>query len=179
YKFPPRDTASILNLRSIGGIDLGPGASKGAFELWKTLAAEAATKPLALTLAKAWRGDRHLKTPDGEAWIIACASPTDALRLVESFWQTTDGEDHGLAVAANLDAAWRQNGQAAFAKGGRVLLLKGFNLDAGTDSPAARAAVDRYFGPPKMSVYSAVDKKTISWGDFIDRLLETDVVCVG
>ena len=179
YKFPPRSTASIFNLQSVAAIDLGPGPSKGPFELWKMLANEEVTRPLAASLARAWRGDRYLILPEGEAWIIACATPTDGLRLLESFWQIHGQEDRGLKLTGQHQGAWRQkDGLAAAARDGRVILIKGFKTDE-TDYQAARTIFDRLQGTLRLEVYSSRDGKTIPWSDFIDRLLETDIICIG
>jgi uncharacterized iron-regulated protein len=75
-------------------------------------------------------------------------------------------------AAAKLDAA-KGGVHAVLARGKRVLVL-----DA-PDEAAFKALVDRVEGPPPMTVYSAKDKKTISFGELTDRLLDADLVCVG
>jgi len=47
------------------------------------------------------------------------------------------------------------------------------------DEKAQAALIDRAFGPPKLEVYSTAEKKTITFGEFTDRLLDASVICVG
>ncbi len=39
--------------------------------------------------------------------------------------------------------------------------------------------LDHLDGPPLLAIYSAKDKKTISFGEMIDRLNDADLVCIG
>jgi len=73
YKFPPSNTASIFNLRSVSSIDLGSGTTRGSYAIFKELVETAAARPHALKAAQGWRGDRVLEQKAGKGWIIACA----------------------------------------------------------------------------------------------------------
>jgi aminopeptidase N len=62
---------------------------------------------------------------------------------------------------------------AVLARGARVLLI-----EAPSDA-AYRAALDRAEGPPTLIIHSAKERRTLTFGELIDRLLEADLVCVG
>ena len=47
------------------------------------------------------------------------------------------------------------------------------------DEKGYRALMDRLDGPPRVAVWSAKEKKAITFGELTDRLLEHDLICVG
>ena len=63
----------------------------------------------------------------------------------------------------------------------RGILLRGsrvWEVEAPNEQ-AYRALIDRLEGPPRYAVWSAKEKKTITPGEFADRLMEADAICVG
>ena len=174
YKFPPHATASIFNGSSIASIDLGPGATRGAYAVFKELAENPATRATALQVALTWRGDRAIDLKEGEAWIVACASSAgaalthaafanvknDTLKQNgpgDSFWISSDGKKfHGVLT--------RGNRVYRIASGAALSLQK---------------LIDRLEGPLTLSVRSMRDNKEVTFGAMIERLLDADLVCIG
>lgn len=159
YKNPPRTTAAVLSLGSpTATINLGPGATRGAFGIVEALTGHPESAASALTLARAWRGDRAIVDQESQAWIIAFATPKDAQLFQEAYGKVR--KDENGAVHANL------------VSGERVHLLKAKN------ETQLRALRDRLHAP-KLTVWSYPDKRFLSFGQFIDRLSEFDGICVG
>lgn len=153
YKFPPRTTAAILS-PGVGSIDLGPGRSVGAFGLIEMLAGNAEARPLAISAAGGWIGDRVVEDGGVKSWQIAFDTAEHAQRFRQA---------HELCAAKG----------SASLRGTRVTVI-----DAPTQA-AYRAALDRLEGPPPLQIYSARERRQLSFGEFTDRLLEADMICVG
>jgi uncharacterized iron-regulated protein len=62
---------------------------------------------------------------------------------------------------------------AVLIHGARVLVVEA------PDETSFKAMRERAFGPLHLSVYSTRDKKELSFGEFTDRLMAADLVCVG
>jgi uncharacterized iron-regulated protein len=179
YKFPPGNTASIFNLRSVSSIDLGPGATRGAYALFKELVENADARPFALQAAQGWRGDRVVEQKTGKAWIVACADRESgtavqaALRAIKSnqpglkpqmpmmdraTWIAGDGAVHSVVLASG---------------GKRV-----YRLEA-RDQKAYSDLLNQIEGPLQLSVIATKDKANLSFGQLLERLLDADIVCIG
>jgi uncharacterized iron-regulated protein len=165
YRFPPRTTGAILNLKNISAINLGPGKSRGAFALLQMLAQNPATQSQALALAQTWRGDRVVEGKDGRGWVLAVASPADAHKLQETL------------------VRWGQSAQATWpleAKETLSVQAVGTRVNVVAALPENHQAWhDRLQGPLRLEVYAPRTKETISFGTLIERLLPSDVVCIG
>jgi uncharacterized iron-regulated protein len=178
YRFPPEATASILHPEGVAAIDLGPGTTRGELAIIEMLAGNPATKPLAFTAAAGWRGDRTIEDGGAKAWVVAFATEDNARRFQAALAKLRTCERPGLrpmATAPGGDSWHDAQGAvvAVLARGSRVLAL-----DA-PDDAAYRMLLDRVEGPPSLLIRSMKDGRDISFGELIDRLLATDLVCVG
>jgi len=179
YKFPPRSTASIFNLGGVAVIDLGPGKTMGAFQLFQTLRASTlgSINSEAFDVAKAWRGDRGIEVKEGGIWIMACADADKTLLAQKLLRQLHRGQiSEGVVVRqAPGEDIWVNAGKvhAVLVRGQRVLVVEAPNHDAFVK------LLDRAEGPLGLEVYTAKDKTLISFGDMIERLLKADAVCIG
>ena len=176
YKFPPGTTASILHLRSISGIDLGPGPTRGAYALLKELHENPGTRELALKAALAWRGDRTVEQKNGKAWIVACADSANAA-VVRTALSRLMAEQPGLKPLKQeeADSAWKTADgavQGVITRGKRV-----YRLEAASQA-AYQSLLDQLDGPLSLTVWTR-DKKEISFGAMLERMLAADLVCVG
>jgi uncharacterized iron-regulated protein len=162
YRFPPTSTAAILHPdERITPVNLGPGRPLGELGIIKLLGAHPATQAQAVQAAAGWRGDRMFTEGDAKARVVAFAKPEQAARF-----------------AAALRALRAAEGAA---KGKHEVLVRGsrvWDLSA-PDEKGYRALLDRVEGPPKVAVWSTKEKKAIPFGEFTDRLLEHDLICVG
>jgi uncharacterized iron-regulated protein len=178
YKFPPQTTADILHPEGVSSIDLGPGKTVGEFGIVRMLAANPATAPQAVQAAAGWRGDREIHDGPGKAWVVAFVTPENARRFQAALAKLRTAQDpglHGIPTEAGSDAWHDAKGGvvAVLTRGSRVLAL-----DA-PDDAAYRRLLDRIEGPPALVIHSTKDKKTITFGELTDRLMECDLVCVG
>ncbi len=156
YKFPPRTTAAILNT-SASTIDLGPGRSVGAFGLIEMMADHAEAKPLAIAAASGWIGDRVVEDGAVKSWQLAFDTAEHAQRFQKAY---------------ELIAS-KSRVSSATVKGTRVVVVEAPNASA------LRAALDRLEGMPALQIYSAKERRQLSFGELTDRLLEADMICVG
>jgi len=163
YRFPPQSTASILNLKNVATVDLGPGAAVGAFGLWKKLHELPETRAIALKLAKAWRAGRVVEVSAGKAYLFAMSDPEQAKLLGQTF---------GKLVGKGPDLFFDFRHQLVL-DGNRVTFLTA----VGEKSLAHLR--DRVFGPLQIQVYSAKAERLISYGEFIEELLKQDIICIG
>jgi uncharacterized iron-regulated protein len=158
YRFAPHTTAAILHPEGVASLDLGPGKVVGEFGLIAKLKSEPATAPEAVAVAAGWRGDRLSESKEGTAWEIAFATPEQARRCRE--------------VLERLPLK-PGNARKVLARGDRV-----FYVDAANDA-AAKSLLERATGPQELTVYDSREKRLITFGELVDRLLAADIVCVG
>jgi uncharacterized iron-regulated protein len=183
YRFPPRNTASVLNMSIVAAIDLGPGKTSGAFATFKLLSSHEATRAQAVQLASAWRGDRQLEPErgGGQAGIFAFASAAEATSFHSALatlraaqmpaFAPTDPklEEPGVISARLADGAvWE-----VVLRGQRVLAITAPN------EQARRRSRDRLEGPPDVTVFEGKAKKQVSFGAMVDALLAADLICIG
>jgi uncharacterized iron-regulated protein len=178
YKFPPQATADILHPDGAPSIDLGPGKTRGEFGLIAMLSESTETKPLAVQAAAGWRGDREFETDGGKAWVVAFATSADALRFQAALAKVESARHPDLqsVTAESGGNVWRSDKGATvavLARGERVLSLEA------PGAAAYQTLLDAVEGPPATTVYSAREKTSLSFGELLDRLLESDVICVG
>jgi uncharacterized iron-regulated protein len=175
YKFPPEATAEILHPAGVSVIDLGPGKTVGEFGIIRMLHARPETAPLAVQAASGWRGDREIEDGDGKAWVVAFATPDNARRFQDAMIRLRSAEQPGLAEKSGSDVWHDGKGRALgfVVRGSRVLVL-----DA-PDDAAYRALLDRVEGPPALVIHAVKEKRTLTFGELIDRLTADDLVCVG
>jgi uncharacterized iron-regulated protein len=158
YRFPPHTTAAILHPEGVATFDLGPGKTTGEYGLIAELRENATTAPEAVSLAAGWRADRLTESKDGTTREIAFA--------------TADQANHYRDAVSRLPAKTGRT-RLVVARGDRA-----FVLDA-PDEAAARRLLERATGPQELIVYDAREKRVITFGELIDRLLAADIVCVG
>lgn len=157
YKFAPRTTAAILT-PGASTIDLGPGRSVGAFGLIEMMAANAEARALAISAAAGWIGDRVVEDGGVKSWQLAFDTPEHAERFRSAYDHYTSGREGVTAVSL---------------RGSRVLIVEAPNR------AAYLATFDRLEGPPALQIYSAKERRQLSFGELTDRLLEADMICVG
>lgn len=174
---PPRSTAEILHPEErITPLNLGPGKTFGEFGIIKLFHANDKTRPDCMTAAAGWRGDRVIDDHGGTAWLVAFATPQQATTFEKTLIDLRKAEQPKLESATEGEAlVWK------LSKGRRAILRRGSRVVEvnAPDEAAHHALVDRAFGPPKLEAYSAKEKKTITFGEFTDRLLDASIVCVG
>src|SRR5262249_46851872 len=154
----------------------GPGKRVGEFGIVKLFHANEATRPDCMTSAAGWRGDRVIDDHGGDAWLVVFATTeqADAFRktlvaLRKAEQPKVESKTDGEAVVWKLSKGQR----AILQRGARVLEVNA------PDEKSQDALVERAFGPPKLEVYSALEKKSLTFGEFTDKLLDAHVVCVG
>jgi uncharacterized iron-regulated protein len=177
YRFPPRTTAAILHPEGAPTIDLGPGKTHGEFGLIKLLAAHPKTAPQAVQAAAGWKGDRVVEDGPHKSWVVAFGTPEQALRFHAALTQLRLAQDPDLKPLSKADAGvWvgpKGNVSAVLTRGDRVLALEA------PDQAGYRTLLDRLDGPLSLTVYARQDKKLISFGELVERLLQADLICVG
>jgi uncharacterized iron-regulated protein len=177
YKFPPRTTAAIMNPQ-VNTIVLGPGRSVGAFGLIQFLAEAADAKSLAISAARGWIGDRIVEDGAVKSWQLAFDTPEHATRFHSAYVivRTRQVPDLKPLPAAAGQQLWRANDSRILGvvlRGARVIAI-----DAPNEA-AWRAALERLDGAPPLLIWSAKERRNLSFGELTDRLLEADVVCIG
>ena len=179
YPFPPTSTASILHPdERIAPANLGPGKRVGEFGLIRILSAQPITKEISTQAAAGWRGDRTILDKDAKAWIVAFAKPEQASKFRDALVQARTAE---YPKAKKLPAGAGSTLWASEKGARRGILLRGsrvWEVEAPTEQEY-RALIDRLEGPPRFTVWSSKEKKTLTPGEFADRLMDADTVCVG
>ena len=178
YKNPPRTTAAVLfpgTFRST--VALGPGTTKGALSIIETLATNEATSSLSMESARSWKGDRNVEDPHGQVWEVACTTLDDAKRFQQAMVKL-----YRAKFADMKDLFNGPEGNAWIEEKGTVrAVLIQRDLVRVIDAPselAFRIVRNRLESPP-VWVWSTKDKQVLTFGQFMDRLLAYDLVCVG
>ncbi|MCI0457873.1 MAG: ChaN family lipoprotein [Gemmataceae bacterium] len=176
YRFPPRTTAAILHPEGVSTINLGPGKTQGQFGLITMLAAHPKTAPLAVQAAAGWKGDRWVEEGPAKWGVVAFGTREQAERFRSALATLRQAQEPDLQSAAGMSNVWQRP------KGGIVAVLARDERVLSVEAPdlkAYQALLDRIEGPPAMAVYSRKDKRLISFGEMVERLLEADLVCIG
>jgi uncharacterized iron-regulated protein len=174
YKFPPRTTASILNP---GGttIDLGPGRSIGAFGLIEMFGGNPDTRAMMIETVAGWLGDRIVEDGAVKSWQVAFDTAEQAKRFQAAYKSQRSASAKDLPAPSGQEI-WRGDDGKVYGSvlhGSRVATVEA------PSEAACRAAVDRLEGPPKLAIWSAKERRTLSFGELTDRLLDADLICVG
>lgn len=174
--FPPKTTASILN-PGLSSIDLGPGRSLGALGCVQTFAGSDETKSLMLNAVKGLLADRIVEEGAVKTWQLAFDTEEQARNFVQSyvpFLTSQQANPKPLASPTWLQH-WRRDDGSVYG-----VAIHGTRVVA-VDAPkevAFRAAFDRVESPP-LVIWSAKERRKITFGEMTDRLLEADLICIG
>ncbi len=179
YFNPPSTTRAILDPGTRkAGINLGSGKVRGAYGLLETLVACPQTREKAISLAKTWRGDRVEEKSCCTQWTILLDTADAAAEVAAALAETSDQKhpDWKREKTKGLVAYWLvpNKGSAGIARHGQTVLL--FEDFKATD-PAPWAA--RLHQPPKMKLLAGANPTPLTTGQFLDKLLAADFVCVG
>jgi uncharacterized iron-regulated protein len=178
YRFPPRSTASILHPEGAKMINLGPGTTRGEFAIVQMLAAHPDTAPQALQSAAGWKADRVVEDGKSRAWIVAYTTPEGAQRFQKALVKLRLAQNVKLKSFLDEPDAngWHDehgNVVVIMARGERTYLIEA------PDETAYKVLFERVTGPAPLRIYSAQDRKLITFGEMIDRLQDADLICVG
>jgi uncharacterized iron-regulated protein len=178
YYFPPRSTAAVLHPRGVEAINLGPGKTRGEFALIRMLAENSQTAALAFPVAAGWRADRAVEKGPLKSWEIAFGSDEQAFRCQSALAKLRVAQNPRLKstvaeAGANVWHGPQGSVLAVLAHGDRVWVVEA------PDKAAYQRLLDRLEGPLALTIYSKKDKRTISFGQLVDRLVEADLVCIG
>ncbi len=176
YKFPPRTTAAILN-PGLSSIDLGPGRSIGAFGIVEMVADRAEARPLALFAVNGLLADRLVEEGAVKSWQLAFDTDEHAQRFFRAYapFRTAQLKNPAAMPAPASLHRWRCDDGSMFSvavHGSRVVVIEAPN------EAAHRAALERV-ETPTLVIYSAKERRQLSFGELTDRLLEADMICVG
>lgn len=179
YHFPPTATAVILHAgERIARVNLGPGKSIGEYGLIEMLRRQPATAGQAVEAASGWAGDRVIEEGGAKGWVVAFAKPEQAARFHKALIALRSAEYPKQKTAAEDAVTQTWHGE----KGGRrTVTLRGarvWEIEA-ADANGHKAMLDRLEGPPKLSILQARDRRQLTFGEFTDRLLEADLICIG
>ncbi len=178
YKFPPRTTAAILH-PGVSTIDLGPGRSVGVVGMIEMLSEHADARSLMLSATQGWIGDRIVEDGAVKSWQIAFDTVEQAKRFQTAYelMRTRPPALESKSLPAPPgQQIWRNDDGKVFGiilRGSRVV-----TVDAPNEN-AYRAAVERVEGPPALVIWSAKERRNLSFGELADRLLDADLICVG
>jgi len=153
---------------------------RGALEVLRLLASHPLPRANANRVAAAWRGDRELNVApgQGDAWVVAFAMEAEA-KLFQRGMAALRAVQHPTSATAKVDdsttlrldyadgTVWE-----AVRRGQRVFVL------TAPGAQAHRRLRDRLEGPPHISILDR-NRKPVSLGDMVDRLLDADMICVG
>jgi uncharacterized iron-regulated protein len=181
YRFPPQTTAAILHPEGVYTIDLGPGRTVGELGLIEMLLEHPSDRTQAVEAAAGWIGDRIVEDGAVKSWIVAFAGKESAQRFQTALAAMHIAKNPALKAlkaieAIEADRVWRgDDGRfiAVLQRGSRVLAIEA------PGEAAYRAALERLEGPPALTIHSAKERRSITFGELIDRLHEADLVCIG
>lgn len=177
YKFfKPRSTATILN-PGISTIDLGPGRSIGAFGVIQAVADNADARSLVIGAVSSLLADRIVEDGAVKSWQLAFDTDEHAARFAKAYgpFRAAQMGKVKSGVAPSGTGIWRFDGGGVLSvevRGSRVSVVEAPN------EAAHRAASER-LEVPSIVIYSAKDHRQLSFGEFTDRLLNADMVCIG
>ncbi|MFO0842595.1 MAG: ChaN family lipoprotein [Gemmataceae bacterium] len=178
YRFRPTSTAAVLHPgERITAVNLGPGKRLGEFGLVKLLHGHETTRAKSVSAAAGWRGDRLSEGENGSAWVVAFATEEQARRFFDALTELRRLEYPKQARLAGPPDECVLRGDG----GQRGVYLRGPRVWEVTakDEKGYREWLDRLEGPPRLAVWSAKEKKALTFGEFLDRLQAFDLICVG
>jgi uncharacterized iron-regulated protein len=175
YRSPPRTTAQVLHPEGVPSFTVGFGAAHGEFAIWEMLASGGVAE--ALEAAAGWRGDSLSREADTSCWVVAFAGAADALQFQGAMVKLRAPERAQVVMEDEGATVWagpRSAITAVLARAERVYVLEA------PDEAGLRRLLDRIDGvSADFRVYSAAEKRFLTFGEALDRLREFDVVCVG
>lgn len=179
YQFPPTTTAVVLHPdERISPVELGPGKRIGEYGIIEMLRGQPATAAGAVQAASGWRGDRVIDEEAGKAWVVAFATPEQAARFHEALGDLRKAEYPKQEIVRDVkgERTWKLSGG-----GKRAVLLRDRRVWEITakEEKGYRPLLDRLEGPPRLSIHASGDRKTLAFGEFVDRLMEGDLICIG
>src|SRR5262249_34528363 len=126
-------------------------------------------------------GDRHVEDASGKSWVVAFTTNEQAQRFTVALAKLRQAQEplfkdlaaKEVSPTYNLWSHPKGKTLSVQARGQRVWLLE---APSGAASNALR---DRLEGPLPLSIYSRKEKRSISFGEMVDRLLDADLICVG
>ncbi len=169
----------MLHPEGVSTIDLGPGPVVGELGWIQRLMQSPATAPLSAAAASGWIGDRTVEYGGATAHEVAFSDRDHAQKFRDALAKLIpahDAEDIPIPSTEPGADAWKGKYgeiQAVQTRGSRVLLIEA------PGAAAYRDMLDHLDGPPSLAIYSAKDKKTISFGEMTDRLTDADLICIG
>jgi uncharacterized iron-regulated protein len=179
YQFPPQTTATILHPNErVRTVNLGPGKPVGELGLIRLLLCQPATAPVSVAASAGWRGDRTIEEGDGRAWVVAFAGAEQAGRFRRALADLRAAEHPKHKVLVNEPGARVFQSEKGAKRG---VLLRGSRVVevSAPDDRAYQALLDRVDGPPRMHIHAAKEKRQLTFGELVDRLMEADLICVG
>jgi uncharacterized iron-regulated protein len=159
YRFGgPRATAQILHPEErISVIDVGSGTTRGELAVISLLASNPETKARAFEAAAGWRGDSQVEKNGMKTWTILFDSTMAAERCADALSHLPKPPGRATAVVC---------------RDHRVTVY---------EAPTTQALAElreHTEGPLELMVL-ARDRKALTFGEFTDRLLDADLICVG
>ena len=176
YRFPPESTADILHPEGVSTIDLGPGEVVGELG-WIDAREVPATAGLAMSAASGWRGDRIVEYGGARAWQVAFDGRDQAQRFRNGAGELSARQAPAIARHPGPEA----DGEAWPDPTARSTPYLRFARPVGRSAEwgAYNVLLDHLDGPPTLAIYSRKDKKTISFGEMVDQLIDADLICLG
>jgi uncharacterized iron-regulated protein len=178
YRFTPDATAAVLHPKGVKTIALGPGKTRGEYAIIKMLAENPVTARLAFRAADGWMADRLTQNGTSKAWVVVFTTKENALRFQAALARLAGAQHPNWKRrdAGGEAVIWQgPKGQvhAVLAQGERVLELEA------PDQADYQALLDRTLGPPVLRIYDRKEKRFLTFGEMLDRLMEYDLICIG
>jgi uncharacterized iron-regulated protein len=178
YRFPPETTAAILHPdERITTLNLGAGKPVGELGLIRLLLNQPATKDLAMQAAAGWRGDRTIEEGNARAWVVAFATTEQSGRFQAALSSLRATEYPKLQKVSESGRTLLKSDDGKQ----RTILLRGERVVdiSAPDAKTYQAILDRIDGPPKLYIWSAREKRALTFGQFADALMKGEIVCIG
>ncbi|KAF0241679.1 MAG: hypothetical protein FD180_4316 [Planctomycetota bacterium] len=180
FRNPPRTTAAILHpLGHVNPVRVRNGKSVGELGIIRMLAANPASAADAVKAAAGWKGDGETVLGAARLWEVAFETAADAEDFAEALALLRCAQEPTL-VAVHAEKGLREWRGA----GGSLLAIatrgeRAYVVDRPDDADFSRLLGQARGESPELSVLSVKDGRAITWGEFTDRLLAADIICVG
>lgn len=179
FRNPPRSTAAVLHPEGVNAIRVGGGKAVGELGIIGMLAADPATAAEAVKAAAGWKGDGETLSGGAKLWEVAFGKAADAEEFAAALARLRSAQNPALTPLVEEPGlrGWAGPEKTLLAiavRGDRAYVVEG------PDGAAFARLLERARGEePEFAVFSAKDGRELGWGEFIDRLLAADIVCVG
>ncbi len=179
YRFTPTSTATILHPNErLTPMQLGPGKQVGEFGLIQLLHAAEMTRARSVSAASGWRGDRRVEDEHGSRWVVVFDQADQAKRFFSALCDLRATEYPKKRPLTATTTEWLLTDEAG-GKHGILLRDKRVWEVVAKHEAGYRELLDQLEGPPRLTVYSTQEKKFLTFGEFLDRLMGVDLICVG